>query len=156
MFYCVLIDSVLYFINYSILDKIGLFNIIGTGEIAISGTEAQVERLLPSILDDVAALEAIKEYAVALSLRGLKDTMTGSKIDEIISSGVTRAPMMVLTFEQTKLIVLEILGLTLIDLILGHSLNWKKTVKRIIAMAPREIERQTIGMPCSCSGTCMK
>lgn len=170
MYTCILTNGVLYFVNLNILRKIGFLKGTGSESGGIIDTvpiAGQVSEQLSKVSDSIKkmsnsdVLEAIKLMGVEFFL----STEWGSKSVSWTSSTIgqknldavdmTKYQMTLISGSEMNRILVNIVGLTALDFLLGSKLSAKRAIRRLICQAPIEYEKSLIGYQCPCpKGKC--
>lgn len=172
---CVFVDGIWYFINLMILEKVGLFKkdrLADGGALdKVPGVEIvshATGNLASKIqkMSNYEVLDAIKLMGVEFFLNLLLKTAKGYEalvwtFTKIGQENVDRLDfrkyeMTIFSGEELNKILLNIIGMTLIDLITGEKLSLKRTMRRIVAQLPIGKEKEAVGYKCPCPnmGTC--
>jgi hypothetical protein len=167
MYTCVIVDGILYFINLTILKKIGFMKkteeVSGGVSDSVPGVNAvahAVEKVEKSIkkMGGSDVLDAIKLMGVELFLKsewGIKSTAwTSAKIggDNLKNLDMNNYEMTLISGNDLNKILIDVVGLTVIDILAGSKLSMKRTIRRLLALAPIPKEKELIGYQCPCSG----
>lgn len=172
--YCIVIDSLFYFINLNILKATGIFKKgkmmgikgndeeIGGGvaeDIPITGTVSRglnsVERKVKN-MSNHEIVETLKYMGVEAVLKmavGQKAVAwVGRNVKGIEYLDASNYNMRLLSAEEVNKILLHTVSLSLIDLILGDKMSLRKVIKRVLAQLPIPYEKSLVGYQCPCDG----
>lgn len=146
--YCLVIDGGLYFVNYTILKKLGLLK---SKEHKDKGIEGQIEKVIPKILNKKNVIESLKYMGVTALLINLPESIVGmlTKMNPNVQTGFS-----VLTGQAAYIILLKLLGLTGLDYLVKEKFSLNKSLRRAIAIAGVLFERDILRLPCECTKTC--
>jgi hypothetical protein len=165
MYTCVLVDGIVYFVNLTILRKAGIFkkHVSTDGGVIES---VPVVRDISNAIDNVAYnieqmtnsdfLDALKLVSVELimktALASKAILWSGAQLGNTTSYLDARNyQMKLLSGDQINKILLNTLGMSILDFLIGEKQSLKRVSKRIIAQLPIEYEKQLVGYKCPCN-----
>lgn len=173
MYTCIIYDGILYFINLSILRK--LFKIAKISKLSPESDAAGgiiekvpiVNKVSESIHDignnikkmsNHEVLDSIKLMGVEFFLKtdfGIRSLhwsseKLGKNFTDIVD--MRRYNMTLISGNDVNKILINVVGMTVLDLLTDTKLSAKKSIMRILAQLPIPKERELIGYSCPCVG----
>ncbi len=160
MYYCLLLEGSLYFVNYSVLRR---FGILGKKhelkhdkgiEGAIEKQIEKIENIAPPVkrlIKSKDLVEALKFSLVTFSLKSMPQNMAYDSLVNQLSKVSNSTAQFVDSAIALK-ILMTVLGMSLVDLLLGHRMSLNKTLKRALSIYAIDFERKMLKLPCPCNG----